>query len=147
MRRVCRASALAAVLLALVTAPLAASQSEEQVWMAVQAAAEHLQVPPEEIQVVRTEETDWPDSSLGCPQPGRFYLQVITPGWLVELESGPVMLQVHGSTGGQVVLCSEWSAPDETESGMIPDMAPELTLEGEPPLEPDPTSEEQLAAE
>ena len=36
------------------------------------------------IQVVRAEQVTWRDASLGCPEPGKFYAQVLTPGiWLI----------------------------------------------------------------
>jgi hypothetical protein len=36
--------------------------------------------------VVRAQAYEWPDGSLGCPEPGQVYPQVITPGYHVELE-------------------------------------------------------------
>jgi hypothetical protein len=40
-----------------------------------------------EVTVVDYEEVDWPDSSLGCPQPDMAYAQVITPGYKVIVEA------------------------------------------------------------
>ncbi len=45
-------------------------------------------VPAEEVEVVRVEAVDWPDASLGCPEPGMAYAQVITPGWRIVLRVG-----------------------------------------------------------
>ena len=59
------------------------------------------------IQVLRVEAREWRDSSLGCPQPGMAYLQVLTPGWLVELRAGTRTLEYHTDRRGRAVLCGE----------------------------------------
>lgn len=41
----------------------------------------------------------WPDTSLGCPQPGMSYPQVITDGSIIELAHDGVVYRYH--TGGQ----------------------------------------------
>jgi hypothetical protein len=50
------------------------------------------------------EEKDWPDSSLGCPQPGMAYLQVITPGYLIVLRALGNDYMYHASYN-YVILC------------------------------------------
>jgi len=62
-------------------------------------------VPIEEITVVRVEERDWPDTSLGCPQPGMMYAQVITPGYLIVLSHGGQTYEYHTDRSQSVVLC------------------------------------------
>ncbi|HOT92738.1 MAG TPA: hypothetical protein PLJ78_12760 [Anaerolineae bacterium] len=42
--------------------------------------AAQLQMTPAELTLVSVEEVVWPDASLGCPQPGQMYAQVLTPG-------------------------------------------------------------------
>jgi hypothetical protein len=53
------------------------------------------------------EPAEWPDGGLGCPQPGGFYAQVITPGWLIEVRAGGKTLEYHTDSGDHVVLCAE----------------------------------------
>ena len=48
---------------------------------------------------------EWPDSALGCPQPGMMYQQVITPGYLVVLKTAGKVHQVHTDTSGRAVVC------------------------------------------
>jgi len=48
---------------------------------ATQLAAERLGVPATDLTLVTAEPVEWPDASLGCPQPGVIYAAVITPGW------------------------------------------------------------------
>jgi len=48
---------------------------------AVQLAADQLGIPATDLTLVEAEAVDWPDASLGCPQPGMTYATVVTPGW------------------------------------------------------------------
>ncbi|MCX7706544.1 MAG: hypothetical protein N2204_00860, partial [Anaerolineae bacterium] len=56
---------------------------------AIKTLAERLGVSVADVTVTAWEPVDWPDASLGCPEPGKMYAQVITPGY-------QVMLQVRG---------------------------------------------------
>ena len=42
--------------------------------------AERLDISPNQIALLSFEEVVWPDSSLGCPQPGMRYIQVPKDG-------------------------------------------------------------------
>jgi hypothetical protein len=44
-----------------------------------------LGVATREIEVVKWGKVNWGDTSLGCPQPGMAYPQVVTPGFLIVL--------------------------------------------------------------
>lgn len=68
---------------------------------AVQALSEQLDIPSEEITVAAWEPMDWSDTSLGCPQPGMMYAQIIVPGYLVFLEARGKIFQVHTDRVGQ----------------------------------------------
>jgi hypothetical protein len=72
--------------------------------LALQIASKHLSVPTDELEIVQIEPVEWRNSSLGCPQPGMEYLQVITPGHraLVRHESGTIH-RVHMAGGGGLV--------------------------------------------
>ena len=74
---------------------------------AIADAARQTGLAPAAIQLVRAERREWRDSSLGCPQPGMAYLQVVTPGWLVELRAGRRTLEYHTDARGRAVLCAE----------------------------------------
>ena len=45
-----------------------------------------LGVGANELTLVRSNTTDWPDASLGCPKSGKAYAQVITPGYEITFE-------------------------------------------------------------
>jgi hypothetical protein len=55
--------------------------------------------------VAELQPAEWPDSSLGCPKPGTFYAQVLTPGYKIKLRAGDRVLEYHAG-GGRVVYCS-----------------------------------------
>jgi len=89
---------------------------------AVSAAVEHLagelSVSPQEVTVVSFEAVQWPDASLGCPQAGMAYAQVVTPGYLVLLEVGGRQVEVHtDETGRSVVSCPASASHAPTDAG------------------------------
>ena len=38
---------------------------------------------------------DWPDTGLGCPEKGKAYAQVVTPGFRVLLQLNAKVYRVH----------------------------------------------------
>ena len=58
-----------------------------------------------DIVVASAEFAVWPDASLGCPQPGIEYIQVLVEGSKVELFYGDFLYSYH-SDGNRVVHCS-----------------------------------------
>jgi hypothetical protein len=65
-----------------------------------------LQVEAEAIEVVGVEPTEFPDASLGVPEPGQAYAQVIVPGVIIRLEAQGEVYVYHGA-GERVVLVPE----------------------------------------
>ncbi|MFQ5340050.1 MAG: hypothetical protein ACE5F6_00735 [Anaerolineae bacterium] len=98
------------------------SGEESRVMMKVPAAAEpavmaakrdlasRIDVGVEEVGVKDFEVVEWRDSSLGCPEPGRMYLQVITPGYRVVLQTGGQSYEYHTNQGNRAVLCEKGPA-------------------------------------
>ncbi|MCD6291080.1 MAG: hypothetical protein J7M34_11300 [Anaerolineae bacterium] len=72
---------------------------------AVADLAERLHVAEDEITVRSVEAVEWSDTSLGCPQPGMMYAQVITPGYRIVLEAGGQRYEYH-TDRSRVLLCS-----------------------------------------
>lgn len=64
-------------------------------------------IPADQITVASVEPMQWPDASLGCPQEGMMYAQVITPGYLVVLEAQGQTYQYHTDQRGTAVLCQK----------------------------------------
>ena len=63
--------------------------------LAIDALAADLQIAKEGILVDTIRAVDWPDSSYGCPKPGRAYLTVITPGHKITLRVNGRIYVVH----------------------------------------------------
>lgn len=58
-----------------------------------------------EVAVETVERVEWRDSSLGCPQPGMMYAQVITPGYRIILRLDGVRYTYHADLARRVTLC------------------------------------------
>ena len=58
-----------------------------------------------QVQLVEIEQVEWRDGSLGCPQPGMMYPQVITPGYRFVIEADGERYEYHTDMGSQVILC------------------------------------------
>lgn len=70
--------------------------------LAVAQLGAQLDVNADAIHVERVEAVDFPDASLGVPDPDLMYAQVITPGFVIELTHDGRSYLFHGS-GRQVV--------------------------------------------
>ena len=83
------------------------SESAAAVDAALADAATHLNVSRDALRVEQVEPREWPDASLGCPQSGQLYSQVVTPGYVVMITSGSHQLEYHTDSRARVTLCSE----------------------------------------
>ncbi len=68
---------------------------------ATSALATELGVDASAVTVVSVTARDWPDTSLGCPESGMMYSQVITPGFAVVLEAEGTSHEYHTDGDGQ----------------------------------------------
>lgn len=64
-----------------------------------QVLAERLSAPVGELTLVSDEAVQWSDSSLGCPEAGMMYAQVITPGRRITFRYQRDLYEVHTSDG------------------------------------------------
>lgn len=67
--------------------------------------AQRLGVERSAITVVSAQEVEWPDGSLGCPQPGMMYTQVMTDGTRIELAVGGTVYRYHSGGRRGPFLC------------------------------------------
>jgi hypothetical protein len=70
-----------------------------------------LAVSTNEISLIEATSVTWPDSSLGCPQEGMMYTQVLTPGYLILLEQGGYTFEYHAGRRDTIVTCDNPSPP------------------------------------
>ncbi len=89
--------------------PAPAGQGTERVIQLVrQDMAQKMSVAIDEIREVSVEAVDWPDTSLGCPQPGMMYAQMITPGFRVKMAVKGQTVEYHtDASGRRVVSCDK----------------------------------------
>jgi hypothetical protein len=57
--------------------------------------AKRLGISVEDVKVRLVRRVTWPDTSLGCPEPGHVYAQVATEGFLIELEAKRTRYSYH----------------------------------------------------
>lgn len=88
--------------------------------IALQSVADALGIAPTGARVISSEFQDFPDASLGCPQPGMAYAQVITPGYrvLVEADGRRFDVRVAGTQGRICYLRKR--APDRAGASLQP---------------------------
>jgi hypothetical protein len=65
----------------------------------------------DQINVAQTQRVQWPDSSLGCPEPGMNYLMVITPGYRIVLEVAGREYYYHANENEYFVYCPNSQLP------------------------------------
>jgi hypothetical protein len=88
-------------------AAAATGPGERMGGLARAALAQELALAEANVTVVAAEETEWRDSSLGCPKPGVNYLQVITPGYKITLEAQGKRYEYHSDANRRVVRCDK----------------------------------------
>lgn len=79
--------------------------------LAARVLADELDIPLADIAVDTVRAVEWRDSSIGCPQPGEAYLQVITPGHKITLQVGDTLHTVH-EANGRAFVCKTRKAPE-----------------------------------
>ncbi len=73
--------------------------------------SQKLSISVSRINLIETKEVFWPDTSLGCPQPGITYTQVQTPGYLIVLESNGNEFEYHANLHNSVFYCENPTPP------------------------------------
>jgi hypothetical protein len=68
---------------------------------------QELGVADSTVTLVSITAVDWPDASLGCPQPGMMYAAVVTPGYELVFDAAGREYRVHasGNPDGLQVIC------------------------------------------
>lgn len=68
-------------------------------------AATRSGIAQSEITVKSAESVTWPDGSLGCPQPGVMYTQMIVPGYRIVLRANDQEYDYRAGQKGSFQLC------------------------------------------
>ena len=80
--------------------------SEDALEAALDDLTGRLSLDKSAVEIVAVEKRMWSDTSLGCPQPGMMYAQVITPGFLIQLKAGGKVYTYHASLN-RAALCNQ----------------------------------------
>jgi hypothetical protein len=92
------------------TVPGTGSDSEYEA-AAIADLAERQGADPTAIQVVSVEDVMWPDSSIGCPEEGTQYAQMLTAGVRIVLELDGQEYEYHAALGDDVFSCENPQPP------------------------------------
>lgn len=68
-------------------------------------AARERGIDPTLVQVLSAQRIDWPDGSLGCPEPGQMYTQAIVPGYQVRVSAAGRPLDYRSDLAGRFFVC------------------------------------------
>ena len=79
--------------------------------------AQRLSISITEINIVDAKEVTWSNASLGCPQPGMLYADVLTTGFLILLSANAQNYEYHADKGSDVFYCENPLPPVEGMPG------------------------------
>ena len=69
-----------------------------------------LDIPADQIEIIKAEPKVWPDSSMGCPKPGLMYMQVLVEdGMYIQLKANGTSYDFHSGNGQKPFLCEAHS--------------------------------------
>ncbi|MEO0574287.1 MAG: hypothetical protein AAF004_02405 [Pseudomonadota bacterium] len=91
--------------------------------IAVNALADELGLRVGDIVVDSVRPVTWPDASVGCPEPGQAYAQVLTPGHKITLRANGKLFVMH-EANGHAVLCTRKKTASQVAPGMNFSWAP-----------------------
>jgi len=57
------------------------------------------------VEVIRAQQVVWSDTSLGCPQPGQMYAEVLTNGYWVVLQAADDVFDYRATINGDFSRC------------------------------------------
>ena len=80
---------------------------------------------PASIEVVRAQAVVWNDGSLGCPQPGMEYTQMLVDGYWVVLRYGGQDYDYRATQSGYFLLCGGNPLEPFVTPGAAPGLSPD----------------------
>jgi hypothetical protein len=73
--------------------------------------AQRLNIAKDEIDLISLEAVTWRDGSLGCPQPGMAYIQVLIDGMRIILRADKTLYHYHSGGNQLPFLCENPQEP------------------------------------
>jgi hypothetical protein len=80
------------------------SGSENLVNLCISDVTARMAVPEKDVKVISVFSTEFRDTSLGCPQPGRGYADVITPGYIIKLDAAGMTCEYHTDKASSIAF-------------------------------------------
>ncbi|MEO8063379.1 MAG: hypothetical protein ABI821_11605 [Pseudomonadota bacterium] len=74
-------------------------------------AARRFKVAESAVVLTQTEKVTWSDASLGCPEPGQMYAQMLVDGFRIVAKTDAGSLAYNTDSGGKVVSCAAAQRP------------------------------------
>jgi hypothetical protein len=102
---------------------------ESFVNQAKQDLAKRLSIALDQITPVDAEMVVWPDGSLGCPEPGMAFTQVLQEGMRIRLSVGDKVYHYHSGGGRPLFLCEN---PARSGDGALIPIDPDEIKDGIP---------------
>jgi hypothetical protein len=90
-------------------------------------AAKRFKVDESAVVVTQAEKVTWSDASLGCPEPGQMYAQVLVEGFRLVARTAAGSLTYNTDGAGRVVSCAAAQRP-----GMRKATPPQMDTEPQP---------------
>ena len=85
---------------------MAEFDGDPKVAKAVEDLTGRMAISADNIKILSVENKTWPDSSLGCPQEGMMYMQMLVEGGkLIQLEADGQIYNYHAGPDGDPFLC------------------------------------------
>jgi hypothetical protein len=78
--------------------------------LVLQDAAANLGTDPSALTISAIDAMEWPDASLGCPEEGGVYAQVVSPGYRILVTDGATTLEYHTGLNDAFVNCLNMGA-------------------------------------
>ncbi len=75
--------------------------------------AERLGTQPDVVEVVTVEAVTWPDGSLGCPQPGMAYTEMLVEGLRIQLAHDGTIYFYHSGGSEPPFFCDQPATLDD----------------------------------
>jgi hypothetical protein len=79
--------------------------NEQAIKLAMLALSQSLQLNEKDMVIEKITPVQWADTSLGCPQPGMMYAQMITEGFKIIIKVEDKVYPVH-TGAGRAVVCT-----------------------------------------
>jgi hypothetical protein len=67
-----------------------------------------LEIDPKQIILEKFRSVMWPDASIGCPQPGHVYSQMLTPGYTIGFQIGEKHYTMHTDATGALIASPDF---------------------------------------